>query len=236
MLMSLDNLRLDLFDIQKNIINSLSEDPWSRTLSGKIYKGLEIIANKLSKPLHIENKGGVHERFQLGTETASLYKRLIDGTVGEDDGSIQSYAECWEYKNYSWWKEALDLEKIPVVLLDTPVINLVMDAQVSHADNYFLPSAVVQNFHLNPKRDLNCEIVMQDWVKHQIKEVLNPLLYPDYDLVEYENKLRLNPLTPEAKLSRTSDNDAYGAAKKKIPECLKELSSRYEARGKTPSA
>lgn len=215
-----------------NRINSLDNDEdiqWLETLSGKIFTRLESIAKKEKESLSVENKGKALELFHVGNQTAHLSKRLSDSTVGEDGGTIQTFAECWEYKRLHWWREALDLEDKPVVFLDTPIMKLAEDANVSDAGAYFDPAIVVQKYNLNPTNDRDLEIAMQHWIKEQIKETLNPLLKPNYEVKEYENALRLCPMTDEAKQSRIIDNSAYEIAKKQLHLALNKLQSCFKS-------
>lgn len=231
--MSVEDMRHALQQIGNNISHSNSETQWKKTISGRIYTRLEEISKKLGKPLQVENRGGVRELFRLGDETARLYKRLTDGTVGEDGGTLQTLAEGWEYKRFKWWKEALDLEGLPAMLLDIPVSKLAVDANITNIENYFDPAAVVEKYKLNPSKTDEKEIVMKEWVKDQIREVLNSHLEPNYEVKDFERTLRLSPKNPEAKRSRFEDNAPYLEAQAKIKGTLQELEDRYKEKAKT---
>ncbi len=171
--------------------------------------------------------------FQVGDETARLYKRLTDGTVGEDGGTLQILVEGWEYKRIKWWKEALDLEGLPDILLDIPVSKLAIDAKIGDFEHYFDPAAVVKKYKLNPSKSNEQEIIMKEWVKDQIREVLNPHLEPHFEVKDFEKSLRLSPKNSEAKRSRFEDNAPYLAAQGKIRDALQELEDRYKEKAKT---
>lgn len=225
--------RLENFVRQLQQIDISYTDPqteWLNTVSGRLFVRLIPISEQLGKPLTIENQGGLFEEFRMGDETAHLAKRMADSTVGEDGGTIQTYAESWEYKRLPWWKEALDLEYLPVIFLDTPLSNLGDDALIADAESYFDPAMVVKKYHLNPKANIEREMIMRHWVKEQIIQLLNPLLDPHYEVRDYEQQLRLYPKSDEGIASRVIDNEAYSFALQQIKQIAAPLAQVYQAK------
>jgi hypothetical protein len=228
--MNLEHLRGELQSIAKNLQSSDFETEWLNTVSGHIYSRLQTISKQLNLPLSVENKGGTRELFKIGEQTARLYKRLMDSSVGEDGGTIDTFAEGWEYKRYIWWKMALDQEGMPVILLDTPVANLAQDAGVSNWENYFIPSKVVAQYTLVKDNNPDQLLVEKEWVKQIITDTLDPLLKPDFDVRYRQDCLRLYPLTEESRKSRTEDNVPYERAKTNILSVVKKLDDIYRGR------
>ena len=105
--MSIQDWGREISSMKDEIMNQTPESEWLKTVSGRIYKRLQKYSKEMNIPLSIENQGGVHELYHVGNETAQLYKRLLDGTVGENGGTIRTLAEGWEYKKYPWWKLAM---------------------------------------------------------------------------------------------------------------------------------
>lgn len=229
--MSVENSRFG--DVVHGLIHSNADTEWRKSLSGRIFSNLEAIATRMNKMAAVSNQGSLHEVFSLDKDSASLTKRLADATVGEDGGRIETYAECWEYKHFPWWKEALHVEgKLAVILLDTPIVKLAVDAQVIDPEGHFDPEKVVAKYRLNPSGDLEHEQVVQQWVKDQIKETANPLLQPEYQIEEYERQLRLRAQTEPAKASRQENNAVYERAKAQVVKAAAELETRYAQRVK----
>jgi len=207
---------------------SNEENEWLQTLSGQIYQALVPIAQKLGRSVDVDGKGELYETYIVGNEKAHLSKRLADGTVGEDGGTIKTFAESWEYKRLHWWKEALDSLKNPVILLDTPISKLAVDAHVSNMEEYFDPATVVKLYRLNLSGDSSQGIAMKQWVKDQITAVLNPVLKPDFEVKEYEQQLRICPKNEEALQSCMTDNATYEKAKKGLTTVLVNLKARFQ--------
>ena len=231
--MNIDSLRSSLNDITRGALYPDPDAEWRTSLSGRIYTRLETIAKRGGQPVSVQNKGSPVEIYTLGDESASLVKRLTDGTVGEDGGTIQTFAECWEVKRYPWWKEALTIpgmDRLPVILLDTPVVKLAVDAGINDAESYFDLAVVVAKYGWNLSGTYENGLVLQHWIKGQITGALNPQLDPNYSIEEYEQQLRLRPKNEEARASCLEDNNAYEAAKGAIQQSLPELQRRYQER------
>ena len=227
--------RLESFLKQLQSIDISYTDPqteWFYTVSGRLFARLVPISEQLGKPLSIENQDGPYEKYHMGDETAHLAKRMADSTVGEDGGTIQTLAESWEYKRLPWWKEALDLENLPVIFLDPPLFKLGVDAHITHAEGLFDPPTVIKKYRLNPAAKFDREMIMRHWVKEQIIHLLNPLLEPHYEVKDYERNLRLYPKSNEGIASRVVDNEAYHFALEKIGQVIGPLVNVYEAEEK----
>lgn len=203
---------------------------WERSTSGTIYEKLKGIAMKLGKELKIDGQGMIKEVFHMGDEKATLTKHLVDGHAGEEGGMIEMYVESWDYKRFPWWREALDEAQPNVVFLDTPISKFALDARIPNSENYFNPEKVVATYHLNPRKDPILEVARQGWVKEQIKEVLRPLLLPEFNIKEYDHELRLDPKSLLAIESRIQDNAAYEKAKEVMHLAVESLQKRYEAK------
>lgn len=225
--MSVENSRLH--QLVQSLILSGGNDEWRETLSGRIFANLEAIAKRSDQRATIRDPGGPHEHFSLGKDTVNLTKRLADATVGEDGGRIETYAESWEYRHFPWWKEALHVDgALGVKLLGTPIAKLAADAGVLDPESLFNPENVVAKHRLNPQGGQDQEITVRQWVKDQIKEIFNPLLLPDYRIEDYEQHLRLKPLTKAGEASLLEGNNTYDRAKEQIAKGIPELEKRYQ--------
>ena len=82
---------------------------------------------------------------------------------------------------------------------------------------------------LNPLNRFDDEIAAKQWIQNKVSSTLNPLLRPHYQLKFYENHFRLLPLTPEAKESRKTDNEAYQHAVNAVTSSIDTLEKAFKA-------
>lgn len=226
--MSFDSLLKQLQAIQGNMKSYDADAEWNKTISGRIFASLESLQKEFHAQAKVEKKGGPHEIFWMGNEKANLYKVMRGGGVAEDGGTIHTYVESWEYKEFKWWAKALESAHVTVDFLGTPVAKLAEDARIADFEHLFVPAAVIQKYHLNPTGDESERKVMEEWVYQQIKQSINPLVKPDYEVIFYEHNLRLQPLTTEALQSLVSNNATYQKAQKAIGLGLAALRKRFE--------
>lgn len=226
--MSFDQLFKQLNEIQNNMHNFDVDTEWNKTVSGIIFARLQSMQKEFNATAHIEKKGSPHEIFGLGKEHANLYKVMRGGTVAEDGGTIHTYVESWEYKAYKWWSKAIDEARVPIDFLGTPIERLAQEASIPDFESYFVPSSVIQKYHLNPTGDVETKKEIERWILTQIKTVYNPLLKPDFELINYEGHLRLSPLTEDGRQSLTTDNSTYQKAKDTLRNGLAALQAKFQ--------
>jgi len=158
-----------------------------------------------------------------------LWKRLCqadktfkDACVAEDGGEVRYFAEYSDYKNFDWWKTAL--ENLPISFLEIPVSDLVKDEEKVDGSLFFSPQVIVKHYGLNPNNDPDTEIAALQWVQDKVINTLNPLLAPNFKVVFHEVRFRLIPETREASLT---DQEQYNKIKSVILSALPTLQRDY---------
>lgn len=223
-----------------NSINGIAEkymnngNDSDQTIASEIKANLQQIASQKDKKTYVENEKDPVSTYHLGNESATIYKRLTDGTVGESNGTMTYYAEYSDLKRLSWWKTALD--GLSISFLETPIEDFVKTSHISNLELIFSPEAVISHYHLNPTSNEDIQIAAKQWVQDQIIKVLTPLVGRDFKVKFYEKHFRLIPLTPSAKESREIDNETYEKAKKAIEssvDLLKEIYKKMSESKKT---
>lgn len=216
-----------------SMINRLTEDYMNsngngneQTIGSKIGSNLQKLALQKDKKVDVENEKKPIATYHFGIESAKIYKRLSNGTVGEDNGNITYYAEYSDLKRLDWWKTVL--ADLPISFLETPIDDFAKQAQISSPELVFTPEAVILHYRLNPKKDGEQQIAAKQWVVDQVIKAVSPKLAPDYKLQFFEEHFRLIPLTSNAIESRVIDNQAYENAKKVIADSVSLLQSSYQ--------
>jgi hypothetical protein len=216
-----------------DMINSLADNYMNNqdkgiepTIAGQIRAKLNEFSIKKDKKAYVENENDPVATYHLGTESAKIYKRLDNGTVGEDNGTIRYYAEYSDIKRLDWWKTVLDT--LQISFLETPIDDFARQAQMSSPELVFTPEAVIKHYHLNSKEDEETQIAAKQWVQDQVINILTPLLAPDYKLQFFEEHFRLIPLTHNAIESREIDNQTYENAKRAIVDSVTLLQDSYQ--------
>lgn len=213
------------------MINGLSENfiknyNMDNTISGQIKRKLEDLSMSNGKKINIENEHAPISTYHLGTDSAKIYKRLNNGTVGEENGTIKYYAESADIKRLDWWKSVL--ADMPISFLETPINDFAKQAYISKPELIFSPEEVIAHYRLNPTGDDDSKIAAKQWVVDKVINTLTPLLAPDYKLQFYEGHIRLIPLTQDAMESREIDNLTYDKAKEVIANSIGLLQSSYQ--------
>lgn len=198
------------------------------TISNQIRSKLLMLSN--GKKVSVDGAGTPIEIYRFGNESAKIFKRLHNGTVGEQGGEMRYYAEWADFREFDWWREAL--KKLPIYFLEVPVCYFAHTAGYSHPELVFSPERVIEHYHLNPKGDEERQIAYVQWVRDKVSIALNPLLAPDYKVIFVEGRIRLLPLTPDAIKSRVENNETYHKAEKDILNVIDSLKADYERMSK----
>jgi hypothetical protein len=197
--------------------------------SGKLFMALQKAAQEQGVDFSLKNKSGIIEQFNFGGQHASFTHHLHGGAVGESSGKIKDFVESYHYKRYSWWKNALDTTQAKYEFLDTPVAFAGHDI-TDKWEAIFVPNTIIEKYNLVPVNDLKGRREMRDWINEKLVVLLKEKLAPHFTLQEYDNAVRMVPLTEEAKQSRTEDNDVYREALQKIKEVIPELEALYQSK------
>ncbi len=213
------------------------ESKWKdETVSGGLFTRLESDAKAAGKTFSLEGKNKLVEKFHFGDENAIIIKRLENATVGEQNGTLGSFVEAWEYKRLKWWRDAIDAEKSPVGFLDTSIGRAAQDAGVSNWKETFNPTFAVEAFGLADQQDDQKRGERENWVRSRIMDVVGPAVLPDYELSFHDYTIRLDARSPEALKSRGEDNDTYRAMLAKVKVAAEQLAAEYENARVVPKA
>lgn len=188
---------------------------WDASVSGMIFKKLQDIAQRWGRTTRIYVKGSPVEVFEFNGETALLYNPLRNGTTGEVGGYIVPRIESHQYKRLPWWREAIDGVGTTVELLDVPLVWAGKDAKIPHYENLLRPSRILQRLGLPESR--------LDTIYEAMKAVLEPVVSPDYTIVNDSGILRLGAVSQDAIQSRLKDNQVYQRATEAIAAKAEEL-------------
>lgn len=188
---------------------------WDASVSGMIFKKLQDIARRWGRTTRIYVKGSPVEVFEFNGETALVYNTLRSGTIGEEGGYIVPAIESYQYKRLPWWREAIDGVGTTVELLDVPLVWAGKDAKIPDYENLFRPSQILKRLRL-PESSL-------DTIYEAMKAVIDPVVTPDYTMVNDSGILRLGAVSEDAIQSRLEDNQAYQRATEAIAAKAEEL-------------
>jgi len=203
-----------------------TDKEWEKSYSGILLNRLRTIGDRSGQKVDITNKMAMTETFSVGGEKADLTRQLKGGGVGDTGGVFENTIEAYDYRKYTWWREAFDQGGLEYRMVELALIDLAEDAGVEDS-GIFRPSVVLPKyrFELGEKsvEDLT------SWIREQTVEVLSPLLLPDYVLKRTDFALRLIPLTEEAREARTSNNNAWVRALGAIREASVQLDKIFQA-------
>lgn len=198
--------------------------------TGRIYARLEAVAKLEKLPLTIEDRGSAHEFIVLGKQGAAITKHLTDSVVGSTGGTIKNYIESWQYKRYPWWREALDAEGLPAEFLDPAVGVVAREAGIEQWREIFTPRGVAKTLAQTIDVDGSEGVALQTWAFARIREVVDPLIHPDYRVIFQDDTIRLSAQSEGARKSRVEDNDAYKQAMEALKIAAPKLQAIFEAR------
>ena len=204
------------------------ERAWAGSLSGMMYRKLQIIAKREGKSISIENKGKPTELYKLGEDVAHLYKRLSGGTVGESNGFLVASTELSEYKHLSWWKEIVDtIGKNSIEVLDPTLIDIAHEAGIEDKGYLFSVSSAMEHYNLE-KRPWGERIVLKSYLHDKIRDIVTPIIAPHYKINKGDETMRLRPQTKEAAESWNISNETYAHLLAELPKAITLIKNVFE--------
>ncbi|CAN5222258.1 hypothetical protein BH09PAT2_BH09PAT2_07620 [soil metagenome] len=200
---------------------------WEQTISANIFSFLKQKAENEGMVVSIENKGDMVETIHFGDESVQILKRTNQSGDG-DFSQIETCIESHQYKRLPWWQQAIDSQKnTKLVFLDPPVMWVAKDAQIEDWEAIFRPSVAVVEQGIYSGDDQTQLEQAKNLVRDTVFSVLTPVIHPDFAVQYQDGGLRCMAITPEAKESRTKDNDAYKSLCNNVKASVPEILHRY---------
>ncbi len=201
---------------------------WHDGISGKVLKVLRAIGDRKNGHVEVRDELKRKETFTYNGQEAHIIKHVLGG-VGSGPVNIVPCIESHEYKRLPWWHEAIDAVHQPFEVLPAPVMVVAAEAAVPHAEEIFDPERIL----IAHARELSALSPVDR--EHRLQEIRGIIrsevecFTRDYTVRFSDDFLRMNPVTPDAKGSLTTDNSAYENAKKALIQAAKTLPARYRA-------
>jgi hypothetical protein len=192
----------------ENNIEYLSDYLPTSSVSDRLNSYLQRIALELNLDFRVVGKNTPVEVFVLGQEEARLIKKIDAPLIGGAINKVIFCAECWEYKKFPWWQEALLAMRTDIFLLDTPLSKIAFDAGVNDYQSLFIPNEIIKFFGYEADK-AEKRSGIEDFIFESIGAVLNPKIQPHFIVQDCDNMLRLIPQTAEAAQTRFENNALY---------------------------
>ncbi|MCX6824181.1 MAG: hypothetical protein NT085_03565 [candidate division SR1 bacterium] len=197
-------------DIEQYLYEGNSEekiDMWLNSQSGKFYDALKKIGEKYGKEVKVDPQSIMKRKeiYSLGDEKVALERHIDGGTVGVDDGTLQTYVKLGTMVAYPWFKEALDISNIGYqtineVRLGHAIIGGGISNEVKFNYNY-IANAIEYKLPLSDSEVKNKIISL-------IKDAITPFLGENYS-VKIEDDIYIVPSNNEAKKNMLEHGDIF---------------------------